>query len=302
MLPVDTCGCQRCTGLSSSIQPGRDRGNGRDASHPLTSVPSGTCTWMAFRAFVLFFFAITKESSFKCLIWPVLSPKLPFKELLFFSKQLDALGWVWREFLQEHRWFMAASWMQLQTQTGQDWLNGTSRLHLCSRRASVRSGIHCTRTLVGPQRHVTTVKEKAFFPHDHVLLCKRRNTWKPDGTGPVLGLLWGIYSRWISLWGRRGWAKQKCSRQNSLLFSITLEDWSAHKCLSGEEKLFTKSRFLGACPSTEHVVLTPEAEAWWLKQDCWALSWQLLTFLQASRIFHPGLGWHIFNQNNINEL
>lgn len=34
-----------------------------------------------------------------------------------------------------------------------------------------------------------TVKENALVSQDHLLLCKRRDTWKPDGTGPVLGLL-----------------------------------------------------------------------------------------------------------------
>lgn len=93
-----------------------------------------------------------------------------------------------------------------------------------------------------------TVKENALVSQDHLLLCKRRDTWKPDGTGPVLGLLWAAYSRWISLWGRRGWTKQKCCRQNSLLFSITLEDWSVHKCLSGEAKLITKAGSWGPVP------------------------------------------------------
>lgn len=131
---------------------------------------------------------------------------------------------------------------------------------------------------------------------------------KEETHGSLMGLdlFWGYCEPYIQdgflFEGEGVEPKKKCSRQNSLLFSITLEDWSVHKCLSGEAKLFTKSRFLGACPSIEHVVLTPEAEAWWLKQDCWALSWQLLTVLQVSRIFQPGLGWHMFSQNNINEL
>lgn len=73
--------------------------------------------------------------------------------------------------------------MQLQTQTGQHWFSGTSQLHLCSRRTSEGNGTHCTRTLVGPQRHVADSEGKSlFFPI--IIFCYARE----ERCGSLMGL------------------------------------------------------------------------------------------------------------------
>lgn len=54
-----------------------------------------------------------------------------------------------------------------------------------------------------------TVKEKAFFPHDQLLLCKSRHMWKPDGAGPCSGAtLSCMFKKDFSL-RQKGWNQTK---------------------------------------------------------------------------------------------
>lgn len=158
-------------------------------------------------------------------------------------------GWVWREFLQG--WFMAASWVQLQTQTGQDWLTGTSQLHLCSRRTSEGNGIHCTRTLVGPQRHVANSEGKCLgFPRSSSLMQEKRHVeawWNWTCSGATLSC---VFKMDFSL-------REKGLNQTKMLqakLPAVFNYFRGLKCsqmsLWGSQAHY-QSRFLGACPSTE---------------------------------------------------
>lgn len=67
---------------------------------------------------------------------------------------------------------MAASWVQLQTQTGQDWLNGSTFApgeHL-KEMASIAQGLWW-----GLKGILQTVKEKALVSQDHLLMQEKRH-------------------------------------------------------------------------------------------------------------------------------
>lgn len=226
---------------------------------------------MAFKAFVLFFFAITLESSFKCVIWACFPQRFHAQEQLFFSKKLDAVGWMWRDVLQEYGWFTAASQMQLQTQLGQDHINGTSQLHLCSRRTSRRNGIHFTKPLVEQQRHVANSGGKSkVFPWSSYFMQEEKHMeplWEWTCFGATLS---HVFRTDFSL-RENGLNRTKILQAKLPAGFNYFRGLNCSQMSLGKAKLFTKSRFLGACPITEHVVSTATTEAGWLElQGCWA--------------------------------